>query len=148
LERNGLRYGRRLGSFLGQLLVPERCARQLQFHQLTRKFADLCVRCFGIHGCADTHYGGLVRVTCEDKQKEWLGAEKDDTFRGGCVTNIKEFTTAIRAGKAINSAEAAVESNLTAILGRMAAYRERTVTWEEMMASTEKWEAGNLKLKW
>jgi hypothetical protein len=29
----------------------------------------------------------------------------------------------------------------------MAAYQQRTVTWDEMMASTEKWEA-SLKLKW
>src|SRR5579871_5227591 len=29
-------------------------------HQLNNRLADLCVRCFGIHGCADTHYGGLV----------------------------------------------------------------------------------------
>jgi hypothetical protein len=40
-----------------------------------------------------------------------------------------------------------VESNLTGILGRMAAYRGGAVTWDEMMASTEKWEA-DLKLKW
>jgi len=29
----------------------------------------------------------------------------------------------------------------------MAAYRGGVVTWDEMMASTEKWEAG-LKLQW
>jgi len=34
-----------------------------------------------------------------------------------------------------------------ATLGRMAAYRNDFVTWDEMMRSTEKWEA-NLKLAW
>jgi len=34
-----------------------------------------------------------------------------------------------------------VESNLTSILGRMAAYQERIVTWDEMMRSGEKLEA-------
>jgi hypothetical protein len=29
----------------------------------------------------------------------------------------------------------------------MAAYAQRTVTWDEMMASTEKWEV-RLKLQW
>jgi len=29
----------------------------------------------------------------------------------------------------------------------MAAYEQRTVTWDEMMASREKWEL-NLNLKW
>ncbi|MEK7408253.1 MAG: hypothetical protein AAB225_24545 [Acidobacteriota bacterium] len=38
-----------------------------------------------------------------------------------------------------------VESNLTSILGRMAAYGERLVTWEEMLRSGEKLDA-RLKL--
>jgi hypothetical protein len=40
-----------------------------------------------------------------------------------------------------------VDSNLTGILGRMAAYQGGIVTSDEMTASTEKWEA-QLKLKW
>jgi len=116
-------------------------------HQLTGRFSDLCVRCFGLKGCADTHYGGLVRVASDDSGKNWTGAEKDDTFTGGCITNIKNFIESIRAGKPVNNVPTAVESNLTGILGRMAAYRSETVTWAQMMQSTEKWEA-NLKLKW
>ncbi len=80
-------------------------------------------------------------------QKTWTGAEKDDTFTGGCITNIQNFVESIRAGKPINNAATAVESNLTGILGRMAAYRGGSVTWAEMMESSEKWEAA-LKLKW
>ena len=113
-------------------------------NQLTNSFADLCVRCFGIKGCADTHYGGLVRITGENA---WLGAEKDDTFRQGAINNVKAFVESIRTGKLLNNAEQAVESNLTAILGRTAAYRQATVTWDEMMASDERWQA-DLKLRW
>jgi hypothetical protein len=40
-----------------------------------------------------------------------------------------------------------VESTLTAILGRTAAYRQQIVTWDEMMKSNEKFEA-ELKLQW
>jgi myo-inositol 2-dehydrogenase / D-chiro-inositol 1-dehydrogenase len=116
-------------------------------NQLTNTFSDLCVRCFGVHGCADTHYGGLVRILSDRKENAWTGAEKDDTFKSGCVTNVKNFIESIRAGKPINNAATAVESNLTGILGRMAAYQERTVTWDEMMASAERWEL-NLKLDW
>ena len=116
-------------------------------HQLSGRFSDLCVRCFGLKGCADTHYGGLVRIASDDADKTWTGSDKDDTFTGGCITNIKNFVASIQAGKPINNAAAAVESNLTGILGRTAAYRGGTVTWDEMMASNEKWEA-NLKLKW
>jgi myo-inositol 2-dehydrogenase/D-chiro-inositol 1-dehydrogenase len=116
-------------------------------HQLTGTFSDLCVRCFGVHGTADTHYGGLVRIISDQKDRVWNGAEKDDTFTGGCVANIKAFIESVRAGKPINNAATAVESNLTAILGRTAAYQQRTVTWEEMMASTDRWDV-KLALKW
>jgi predicted dehydrogenase len=116
-------------------------------HQLTGTFSDLCVRCFGLHGCADTHYGGLVRIQSDDRSKTWAGAQTDDTFTGGCIANVKNFIESIRAGKPINNAPTAVESNFTGILGRMVAYRGGAVTWDEMMASTEKWEA-DLKLKW
>jgi predicted dehydrogenase len=113
-------------------------------HQLNGAFSDLCVRVTGVRGTADTHYGGLVRIVGE---KPWNGAEKDDTFRGGCVTNIQTFVDAVRNGKPVNNAATAVESNLTAILGRTAAYEQRLVTWDQMIASTERWQV-NLPLKW
>ena len=113
-------------------------------NQLTNSFSDLCVRCFGIQGALDAHYGGLVRVTGENA---WLGAEKDDTFRQGAINNVRSFLDSIRTGKLLNNAETAVESNLTAILGRTAAYQRRPVTWDEMMRSEEKLEA-NLALRW
>lgn len=113
-------------------------------NQLTNSFSDLCVRCFGVKGALDSHYGGLVRITGDNA---WNGAEKDDTFKGGAVNNVKAFIESIRAGKPLNNAEQAVESNLTAILGRTAAYRHGEVTWDEMLASNEKFEA-ELKLKW
>jgi len=92
----------------------------------------------------DAHYGGLVRITGDNA---WMGAEKDDTFRQGAINNVKAFIDSIQTGKPLNNAEQAVESNLTAILGRNAAYGNRTVTWEELMRSEEKYEA-NLKLRW
>jgi hypothetical protein len=113
-------------------------------NQLTNSFSDLCVRCFGRDGCADTHYGGLVRITGANP---WIGAEKDDTFRQGAINNVKAFVESIRTGKPLNNAAQAVESNLTAILGRTAAYNESVVTWDEMMASDERWRA-DLKLRW
>ena len=113
-------------------------------NQLTGSFSDLCVRVFGIHGMLDAHYGGLVQIRGE---KPWMGAEKDDTFRSGAVENVKKFIAAVRAGTPVNNTDVSAESNLTAILGRTAAYKEAMITWDEMMASTEKWDA-NLKLAW
>ena len=116
-------------------------------HQLNGGYSDLCVRCVGIHGCADTHYGGLVRIASPEPERAWMGAQKDDTFKSGCVNNIKTFVESVRTAKPVNNAAVAVESNLTAILGRTAAYQQRTVTWDELMASQEKWQL-DLALKW
>jgi predicted dehydrogenase len=126
---------------------PDGVHASFSSHQLSNRLPDLCVRCYGIHGCADTHYGGLVKIVADDKDKNWNGAEKDDTFKGGCVENIKNFIASLRDGKPINNAATAVESNLTGILGRMAAYQERTIAWDEMLSSTEEWEL-DLKLNW
>lgn len=89
-------------------------------HQLNGALSDLCVRVYGIHGCADTHYGGVIRILGKNP---WTGAEKDDTFRGGAIQNVKDFIASIRESKPIYNYEVSVESNLTAILGRTAAYR-------------------------
>lgn len=76
-------------------------------NQLTGRFSDLCVRCFGLKGCADTHYGGLVKIVSDDQNKNWTGSEKDDTFTGGCVANIQNFVQSIKDGRPINNAAAA-----------------------------------------
>ena len=60
---------------------------------------------------------------------------------------MKAFIDSIQTGKLLNNADKAVESNLTAILGRTAAYQNRTVTWEELLRSEEKFEA-KLTLRW
>ncbi len=107
--------------------------------QFCKGYNDLCIRLYGANGTMDSHYGGYVRMTGDTK---WNGTEKDDTFTGGAVTNVKNFVESVRTGKLLNNVAESVQSNLTAILGRMAAYRGGTVTWEEMMNSNEKLEAG------
>jgi predicted dehydrogenase len=133
--------------FLVNYWYPNGTHATFSSHQLNGGYSDLCVRCVGIHGCADTHYGGLVRIVSSEPGKNWTGTEKDDTFKSGCVNNIKNFVESVRTGKPINNAANAVDSNLTAILGRTAAYEQRTITWDEMMASKDRWEL-NLALKW
>jgi len=130
--------------FLVNYWYPDDVHVSFSSHQLTRGFSDLCVRCFGIRGAADTHYGGSLRITGENP---WPGIEKDDTFKGGAIDNVKAFIESIRQGKPLNNAGEAVQSNLTAILGRTAAYQQQEVTWDEMMKSNEKWTA-DLKLRW
>jgi predicted dehydrogenase len=66
--------------------------------------------------------------------------EEGDTQSKWKVTNpfVQEhinLVTGIRTGNTVNDAEAQVNSTLMTIMGRMAAYTGKEVTWEEMMNS-------------
>jgi predicted dehydrogenase len=111
-------------------------------NQFLKGFHDMCIRFYGTEGTMEAHYGGAVRMTGD---KQWNGAEKDDTGNGGAVANVKAFVESIRNGTFVNNAAVSAKSSLTAILGRMAAYRGGTLTWDEMMRSNETYEA-NLRL--
>ena len=55
------------------------------------------------------------------------------------MTNIATFRDNITKGECANpTVPASVRSNLTTILGRMAAYKNGVVTWQEMMRAKEK----------
>jgi predicted dehydrogenase len=108
-------------------------------------YDDIGVRMFGPRGMLDTHYFGLVRIVGE---KSYKGGRMDNLFTDGCVQNIADFHQNITTGQYANSTVApSVRSNLTTILGRMAAYRKTEVTWDEMMKLGEKLEfpTGDLK---
>ncbi|MCW5981223.1 MAG: Gfo/Idh/MocA family oxidoreductase [Bryobacteraceae bacterium] len=128
--------------FLVNFWYPNDVKVDFSSAQFTRGYNDLCMRFYGSKGTVDSHYNGVVRITGD---KPWTGVEKDDSFRGGSVNNVKAFVESIASGKYLNNAAVSVESNLTAVLGRMAAYGERMVTWDEMMKSNEKLEL-NLRI--
>ena len=130
--------------FAVTFVYPNGVHADFSSNQLTPSYSSLTVRCFGRKGAADTNYGGLVRITGDNA---WAGAEKDDTFTGGAAQNIRDFVAGIHSGDYLNNAESAVESTLTGILGRTAAYLGREVTWEEMLRRNERYEV-NLKLDW
>jgi myo-inositol 2-dehydrogenase/D-chiro-inositol 1-dehydrogenase len=101
-------------------------------------YRDQCVRIQGTRGTVDSHYMGAVNIIGANP---WTGAETDNT-RLGAQTNVHSFLDSIRSGSPIDNTASAAQSNLTAILGRTAAYRKRSVTWDEMLRTGEKFEAG------
>jgi myo-inositol 2-dehydrogenase/D-chiro-inositol 1-dehydrogenase len=101
-------------------------------------YRDQSVRVQGTRGTVDSHYMGAVNIVGE---MPWKGAESDTT-RMGAQTNVQMFLDSIRSGRPIDNTAQAAQSNLTAILGRTAAYRKRAVSWDKMMRSGEKLEAG------
>jgi predicted dehydrogenase len=108
--------------------------------QFAKGYSDLCMRLYGTGGTCDAHYNGFVRITGDHP---WNGSEKDNTFTGGAIQNMKDFVEAMRAGTVLNNGAESVQSTYTGILGRMAASRERMVTWDEMVASNKAYDGTN-----
>ncbi len=95
---------------------------------------DLCMRLYGTEGTVDTHYGGPVSIG--GKKENWAGGKTNTIYQDGAVNNIRDFHASIVDGKPINVVEDGVMSALSTMLGRKAAYEQRMVTWEELMADT------------
>jgi len=102
-------------------------------------YSDLGIRLFGSLGTVDSHYGGDVRI--RGKRAGWAGGKTNSIYKDGAVTNIQTFCSAIESGQHINNAEEAAHSTMTSILGRMAAYQNRVVTWDEMIEANERLDA-------
>lgn len=105
--------------------------------QFIEGFHDMCMRVYGTEGTVDSHYGGPVKIT---GQKPWEGGNTGNIYAEGTITNVKNFVQSLETGKYLNNAEESVRSNLTSILGRMAAYYEVMITWEQMLRANEKLE--------
>jgi len=112
--------------------------------QFLRGFHDMCVRVFGSEGTVETHYGGEVWI--HDGQN-WPGGNTGPIYQEGAVNNIKDFCASIDRKQYLDNSAESVRSNLSAILGRLAAYRKGTVTWDEMMKANEKLEGKLAGLK-
>jgi predicted dehydrogenase len=97
---------------------------------------DIVCRMFGPKGTIDTHYAGSVSIRGE---VPYEGGKSEQLYRDGAASNIATFYDDITQSRFSNSTTApSVRSNLTTILGRMAAYKRAEVTWEHMMKSTER----------
>jgi myo-inositol 2-dehydrogenase / D-chiro-inositol 1-dehydrogenase len=110
--------------------------------QFLRGYSDLCARIYGTVGTVDTHYEGNVVITGNNPYE---GGSTKGIFNNGAIRNLKMFEESVRSGNFINNADESSNSTLTAILGRKAAYENRTVTWEEMMTDRTELKA-SLKL--
>jgi myo-inositol 2-dehydrogenase / D-chiro-inositol 1-dehydrogenase len=103
--------------------------------QFTKGYDDLRIRVYGAAGTVDSAYEGDVRITGDTP---WAGGHTKGLYQSGAIGNIKDFHQAVTSGTALaDTLTPSIESNLAAILGRMAAYTGRQVTWDEMMASQE-----------
>lgn len=112
----------------------------LTFHskQAGQGIDDIACRVYGATGTIDTHYFGKVSITGE---RPYEGGQVANLYSTGAVKNIEDFHENILKGQVENgTVPKSVQSNLTTILGRTAAYEGRVVTWEEMMKANARLE--------
>lgn len=84
---------------------------------------------------------GSAMVNCARNVHEITGANPwkyDGPQNDMYQTEHNELFASIRSGKLINDGEFMAHSTLTAIMGRMAAYTGKRITWNEALNSTEK----------
>ena len=88
-----------------------------------------------------TQYGGEVMIR-GGEDAFYRGGKTTGIYQEGTQTNVATFHAAVINGDAANPTVAkAVMSNLVSILGRMAAYKNHTVTWDEVVRSQDRIEA-------
>ena len=99
---------------------------------------DIVCQMYGTDGTLDTHYAGDVGI----KGKAPYSGGRDGTmYTAGAIRNIATFHSQVTQGPLeYPTVAASVRSNLTTILGRMAALKHAEVTWDEMMSSEERLE--------
>jgi hypothetical protein len=91
---------------------------------------------YGTLGTFDSHYGGLVNILA--KTGGYRGGQTGAIYKEGAEANIKTFADALLSNKPVNNTEESANSTMTAVLGRIAAYTGKAVTWDEMIKAGEK----------
>jgi len=99
---------------------------------------EIRARAYGANGFADMDYFSGVLVRGPETA---VRATVDDLYSSGAVVNINEFYDAVVKGDSSNpTVVPSVRSNLTAVLGREAAYRGSELTLEALIKEGKKLE--------
>lgn len=106
--------------------------------QFLRGWSDTRERIFGTKGVADTPYSGYPQIYGDNAWR----SDSDSPLSGTEGFKMKALEDSIRSGNFVNEAQQGTTSTLTGVLGRIAAYGEKEVTWDEMMASNLHLDAG------
>jgi myo-inositol 2-dehydrogenase/D-chiro-inositol 1-dehydrogenase len=119
--------------FPGDLVLSFTCIQSIPLVK-----DEIRARAFGSEGVIDVDY--YTRVFLRGKE-ESVRADVGDLYQSGVVVNINEFYDAVTKGDCSNPTVApSVRSNLTAILGREAAYRGVELTLAELIKEGKKLE--------
>ncbi len=120
--------------------------------QFAKGWWDVTERFFGTKGTSQSPYSGPLGIWGEEAWQTPQTPAKDEqgfSATGKFTSNLefadaekkKAFVESIVSGKFHNQAEKGVESAVSCMMARTAAYTGREVTWEEQMKSHEVWDA-------
>jgi len=114
---------------------------------------DVSERFFGTRGASQSPYTGTLGITGADPWT-WAGSETaregafsasgtfSDNLAQADAEKQKAFIGSITSGQFHNQAASGVETALSAMVGRRAAYTGREVTWDELLHTNEHWDSG------
>jgi myo-inositol 2-dehydrogenase / D-chiro-inositol 1-dehydrogenase len=123
--------------------------------QFGEGYSDVSERFFGTNGVSESPYSGRLGIF--GGKNPWTDPASAQQTQGGKFSAVgafsdnladadankqKSWIESIKSGKFHNQAALGAESAMSAMLGRMAAYTGRAVTWEELLKSNEKWDSG------
>ncbi len=128
-----------------QVRTEARFGHIFDHHAVNFEYADdtfLFSQCRQIDGCSNAVSEHLIGTAgradtasgCKIKSKngDWeFEGEGNDPYQ----TEHDDLVSSIRAGKPINEAENGAKSTLSAVMGRMATYSGKMVTWAQAMES-------------
>jgi myo-inositol 2-dehydrogenase / D-chiro-inositol 1-dehydrogenase len=121
--------------------------------QFAKGWWDVTERFFGTKGTSQSPYKGPLGIWGDEPWQAPQTPEKttgDEKFSvtGSFTSNLefadpekkKAFVASITSGNFHNQADKGVESALSCMMARTAAYQGREVTWDELLKSTEVWD--------
>lgn len=129
--------------FVMQYVYPGDVHVSFNSTQFKRSYDSRTQRFLGSKGYAEASFGkGGVRIVGEEPWDPNVG----EGFGSAVPRKVKAFVESVRSGNFLNEIPSSVESTLTVILGRTAAYAGREMTWDEVVRSDERWD-GKLDLE-
>ena len=124
---------------------PNKITTTFSSKQVGFAYEDIMSRVYGTDGMADLHYAGTSLIQSRENRNS---VSAPNLYTTGAEANIAAFHNAVSKSDFANlTVPPAVRSNLAAILGRTAAYRNSVVTWDEMLRANEVFTANLQGLK-
>jgi predicted dehydrogenase len=127
-ERMGPDHGEIFDHFVVDYTYADGSALAAEISHLSHNEGKSAVYLHGVNGMADPFQGTITGQTA------WKYAgERANPYQN----QQRVFLSSIRRGAPLNEVETAATTTLTGIMGRMAAYSAKEVTWDEALNSRE-----------